>query len=52
MTKEDYATQGLEDGKEVSFNIRSYRVLDQERGALSPETELFYRQPPSIAENI
>jgi len=52
MTKEDYATQALEDGKEVSFNIRSYRVLAQEHGALSPETELFYRQPPSIAENI
>ncbi len=52
MTKEDYATQALEDGKEVSFNIRSYRVLAQETGALSPETELFYRSPPSIAENI
>jgi sulfate transport system ATP-binding protein len=52
MTKEDYANQALEDGKEVSFNIRSYRVLAQEHGPLSPETELFYRQPPSIAENI
>src|SRR5213595_254079 len=52
MTKEDYATQALEDGKEVSFNIRSYRVLAQEHGPLSPETELFYRPPPSIAENI
>jgi len=52
MTKEDYATQALEDGKEVSFNIRGYRVLAQETGGLSPETELFYRPPPSIAENI
>jgi hypothetical protein len=52
MTKEDYATQALEDGKEVSFTIRSYRVLAQETGALSAETELFYRAPPSIAENI
>jgi sulfate transport system ATP-binding protein len=52
MTKEDYGTQALEDGKEVSFNIRSYRVLAQETGGLSAETELFYRPPPSIAENI
>ena len=27
-------------------------ALAQETGALSPETELFYRAPPSIAENI
>jgi hypothetical protein len=52
MTKEDYAAHALEDGKEVSFAIRNYRVLARETGALSPETELLYRQPPSIAENI
>src|SRR6185436_19405349 len=27
MTKEEYAQQGLEDGREVSFQIRQYRVL-------------------------
>jgi sulfate transport system ATP-binding protein len=52
MSKEDYAHQGLEDGKEVSFQIRQYRVLAREAGALSPETEFTYRQPPSIGENI
>jgi len=52
MSKEEYAHQGLEDGKEVSFQIRQYRVLARERGALAPETEFRYRQPPSIAENI
>ena len=52
MSKEDYAQQALEDGKEVSFQIRQYRVLARETGALSPETELTYPPPPAIAENI
>src|SRR6266704_2697348 len=43
MTKEEYAQQGLEDGKDVSFQIRQYRVLAREVGALSPETELSYQ---------
>ena len=51
MTKEEYALQALEDGKEVSFQIRQYRVLARETGALPPEAELSY-QPPAIAENI
>ena len=37
MTKEEYAHQGLEDGKEVSFQIRQYRVLAQENAPLPPE---------------
>ncbi len=52
MTKEEYAQQGLEDGKKVSFEIRQYRVLGQEPSALAPETELPYEAPPTIAENI
>jgi len=52
MTKEEYAHQGLEDGKEVSFQIRQYRVLAREGSVLSPESELPYQPPPSIAENI
>jgi sulfate/thiosulfate transport system ATP-binding protein len=30
MTKEEYAQQGLADGKEVSFQIRQYRLLARE----------------------
>jgi sulfate transport system ATP-binding protein len=51
MTKEDYSQQGLEDGKQISFQIRHYRVLAREAAALPPESELTY-QPPSIAEHI
>src|SRR5216684_3114553 len=51
MTKEEYAQQGLEDGKEVSFQIRQYRVLGSEAAALLPESELNF--PPShIGEPI
>jgi sulfate transport system ATP-binding protein len=52
MTKEEYAHQGLEDGKKVSFQIRQYRVLAGEAAALPPETELSYEAPPVIGENI
>jgi len=52
LSKEEYAQHGLNDGKDVSFQIRTYRVLAGET-ALSPETEL--RSPPApatYAENI
>jgi sulfate/thiosulfate transport system ATP-binding protein len=52
MTKEEYAHQGLEDGKEVSFQIRQYRVLAGEKTELPPETEIKHQAPPSFAENI
>jgi len=52
MSKEEYAQQALEDGREVSFQIRQFRRLGRETGALSAETELRHRTPPSIAENI
>lgn len=52
MSKEEYAQHGLEDGKEISFQIRQYRVLARETGALAPETEMTYQSPPAIAENI
>ncbi len=52
MTKEEYAQQGLEDGKDVSFQIRQYRVLAREVGALSPETELSYQPLVDIAASI
>jgi sulfate transport system ATP-binding protein len=52
MSKEEYAHQGLEDGCEVSFQIRQYRVLAQERAPLQPESELRYQPPPVYGENI
>jgi sulfate transport system ATP-binding protein len=52
MSKEDYAHQGLEDGREVSFQIRQYRVLAREPAPLKPETELSYQPPPSYGEDI
>jgi sulfate transport system ATP-binding protein len=52
MTKEEYAAHALEDGTEVSFQIRQYRILARETEALPPEKELPYDVPPSIGENI
>ena len=52
MTKEEYSQLGLEDGKQVSFQIRQYRVLARETAALPPETALTYHPPPTIAEHI
>jgi sulfate transport system ATP-binding protein len=52
MTKEEYAQLGLEDGKEVSLQVRNYRVLAKEDSALPPEKELTYQPPPTIAEHI
>jgi sulfate transport system ATP-binding protein len=53
MSKEEYAQHGLEDGKEVTFQIRNYRVLAAENAAvLPPEKELSYQPPPTIAEHI
>jgi hypothetical protein len=52
MTKEEYAQQALEDGKQLSFQIRQYRVLSRDTDALPPETELNYHSPVAIAENI
>jgi sulfate/thiosulfate transport system ATP-binding protein len=52
ITKEEYAQLGLEDGKEVSLQIKNYRILAAEGGELSPEKEFTYEPPPSIAEHI
>jgi sulfate transport system ATP-binding protein len=42
VTKEEYAYQSLADGKEVSFQIRQYRVLSREGDKLSPEVPAVY----------
>ena len=52
MTKEEYAQLGLEDGREVSFQIRQYRVLAAETPGLAPEREARYEPPPTIGEHI
>ncbi len=52
MTKEEYSHQHLEDGKEVSFQIRQYRVLGREPAALAPEQQITHELPPTFAENI
>jgi sulfate transport system ATP-binding protein len=52
LSKEDYAREALEDGKEISFQIRQYRVLAGEATTLPPEADLPYQFPPSAGENI
>jgi sulfate transport system ATP-binding protein len=52
MTKEDYGRLGLQDGQQVSFQIRQYRLLAHDRAALGPEFLTTYDIPPTIAEGI
>lgn len=52
MTKEEYAQLGLEDDREISFQIKNYRVLASEGARLAPELEAPYQAPPTIGENI
>ena len=53
MTKEEYAQLGLADGKEVSFQIRTYRVLTREVSGLTPEVQAAdYVPPPNLGEHI
>ena len=52
MTKEEYAMLELQDGMEVSIQIRNYRVLAREGGELPPELHTPDEPPPSIAEHI
>jgi sulfate transport system ATP-binding protein len=52
MTKEEYAQLGLEDGRDVSLQVRNYRVLAKGQSNLPPEAEFKYQPPPTIAEHI
>ncbi|MDB6020888.1 MAG: cysA [Pedosphaera sp.] len=52
MTKEEYAQLQLHDGREISFQIRQYRVLARETNGLTPELQATYEPPPTIAEHI
>jgi sulfate transport system ATP-binding protein len=52
ISKEEYAQLGLADGREVSLQIRTYRVLARGTGALAPEVQDTYEAPPNVGENI
>ena len=52
MTKEEYSILGLEDGREVSLQIKNYRVLARDEATLPAEIAAPAAQPPHIAENI
>ncbi len=51
ITKDEFVRLGLAEDKEISFQIREYRVLSRDGFALSPEVSAVH-QLPSIAENI
>ena len=50
ITKEEFSRLGLEEGREVSFQIREYRVLSREGDALPPEASVAHQM--SYAEGI
>lgn len=52
MTKEEYGVLGLEDGREVSLQIKNYRVLARDDAPLGTEIPAPATTPPHIAENI
>ncbi len=52
ISKEEYAQLGLADGREVSFQIRAYRVLARDTNTFAPEVQASYEVPPNIGENI
>jgi sulfate transport system ATP-binding protein len=52
ITKEEYAALGLEEGREVSIQIRNFRVLASDTAGLPPEQEVIHPSPPTIGEHI
>ena len=52
MTKEEYALLGLENGREVSLQIKAYRILARDDAPLGRELAAPVTTPPHIAENI
>ena len=52
MTKEEYGLLGLEDGREVSLQIKNYRILARDDAPLGSELPAPVATPPHIAENI
>jgi sulfate/thiosulfate transport system ATP-binding protein len=52
MTKEEYAQMALYDGRKVSLQIRSYRILAQEHEPLGPELMMPEKASLHMGENI
>jgi sulfate transport system ATP-binding protein len=52
MTKEEYAKLDLRDGKEVSFQIRQYRVLGTNGDTLAPEVAVTHDLSANLGEGI
>jgi sulfate/thiosulfate transport system ATP-binding protein len=52
ISKEDYARLGLDDGRPVSFQIKSYRVLSREDEPFGAEVATAHKMEPSLGEGI
>lgn len=52
ITKEEFSQLGLEEGMEISFQIRQYRVLASDSESLKPEVASIHAPIPSLGENI
>ncbi len=52
MTKEEYGVMGLADGREVSLQIRNYRVLARDDAPLASEIPSPVVTPPHLGEHI
>ena len=52
MSKEEYARLNLTEGRQVSLQIRQYRVLSREGETLSPEVSVAHSLPLSPGEGI
>lgn len=52
MSKEDYSRLGLADGRKISFQIRTYRILSKENEPLGDEVATSYEMPPNFGEGI
>jgi sulfate transport system ATP-binding protein len=52
ISKEDYAQLGLADGRQVSFQIRAYRVLSKEGEPLSDEVATAHQMQPQLGAGI
>jgi sulfate transport system ATP-binding protein len=52
ISKEDYARLGLADGRAVSLQIRTYRILSKEDEPLGGEVSTSHEIPPHLGEGI
>ncbi|MGV3772019.1 MAG: sulfate/molybdate ABC transporter ATP-binding protein [Verrucomicrobiales bacterium] len=52
MTNEEFQSLGLQEGREVSLQIKQFRILAHDGAKLETEVSTVYEMPPMIAENI